>query len=155
LTTTLVLDQYNNKLVYKEVTETHYFKYRCVSFVPLSKSILLSASLLGSPCSGRVLGKGRCLSRARRIAEFSLEPLFGSIISEQKTLSYRDASASLNVLLGARLVLISHVHYCSGLGPIDLQAEKALEIFLNQGGHSAHSALLTWAVLSGNTLSLI
>ena len=63
-----------------------------------------------------------------------------------------DASAPLNVLLGARLVLITHVHDCSGLRPIDLLAEETLKVLLDESRYTPHSALLAWPILASDAL---
>jgi hypothetical protein len=77
-----------------------------------------------------------------------LKPLFGLLIGEQQTIANTNASITLYILLGAHIVLISHVHNSSCFASVRFLTENTLEVFLNIGGDTPNSSLLTWTVLA-------
>ena len=83
-----------------------------------------------------------------------LEPLLSRIVGKKETLAHRDASPALNVLLGAGLVLVPHVHDCCRLASVRLCAEETLKVLLDLSCDAAHSPLLAGPVFARDALRL-
>ena len=73
------------------------------------------------------------LGRVGRLpsSQLLLEPFLGLVVGEEEHLADADAGAALNVLLGARVVLVPHVHDCGGLAAVGLRTVEAIKVFLN------------------------
>jgi len=94
------------------------------------------------------------LARGSRTYHLLLEPLLGRVVGKKKTLAHRNASSAFNVLLGAGLVLVPHVHDCCRLTSIRLHAEETLEVLLDLSSDAAHSPLLAGAIFARDALWL-
>lgn len=66
----------------------------------------------------------------------------------EETFPYTDASVPLDVLLGACLVLVAHVHHGGCLASVHFVAEEAAELLVDLAGCSSDGALLTGAILA-------
>ena len=78
----------------------------------------------------------------------ALQPLLLAALRKEKTIAHTDARVALNVLLSSRLVLVAHVHDCSGLAPVHFLAEKATKLFADLPSSAANRPLLARAILA-------
>lgn len=72
----------------------------------------------------------------------------------QQALTNADTRALFDILLGAGLMLVAHVHNRSCFTSIGLLTEKAIEILLDQCCDPAHCPLLSRAILAAIALTL-
>lgn len=86
--------------------------------------------------------------------ELLLQPFARGFVSEEQHVADRDASTPLDVLFGAGLVLVAHVHDGGGFRPVRFCAKETVEILLDQIGNTTNCPLLARPILARNSFHL-
>lgn len=70
------------------------------------------------------------------------------LVCIEQSLSHTNAGVALNVLLGACLMLVAHMHNSRRLTTVHLITEEAIKLFADLAGCPAHGSLLPRAILA-------
>jgi len=77
------------------------------------------------------------------------------LIGIKQSISHTNARVTLDVLLGARLMLVAHMHNSRGLTAIHFVAEEAIKLLADLASCPANGSLLSRAVLAQNSSNLV